>query len=67
MVAATAQPFGPVLVALGFLYAVASLQASSNPLLYNLGRLVSPVNTLALLDASLSFSTGGSSGPDSGA
>ena len=49
---------GPVLVALGFLYAVASLQASSDPLLYNLGRLVLPVSTLALLYASLSFPTG---------
>ena len=49
---------GPVLVALGFLYAAASLQASSDPLVYNVGRLVLPVSTLALLYASLAFPTG---------
>ncbi len=49
---------GPVLVALGFLYAATSLQASSDPLVYNAGRLVFPVSTLALLYASLTFPTG---------
>ena len=45
---------GPVLVALGFLYAVAS-PCRPPTRFYNLGRLVLPVSTLALLYASLSF------------
>ena len=49
---------GPVLIAIGFLYAGTSLQASADPYAYNVGRLLLPACAVGLFYVSLAFPTG---------
>jgi len=58
---------GPLLVGIGFLFALTTLQAFSASLAYNTGRLLLPASWVALLYAFLAFPTGRIEAPAGGA